>query len=75
MWQSSMLISLLVLSHEQIYVPFWVSHDIVYSGPITLLEPLVVLIGRHKGYARENISNEWGELVMGQGRRIGIGLE
>ena len=44
-----MLISLIVLSLEQIYVPFWVSYDIVYSGPITLLEPLVVLIGRrHK---------------------------
>ena len=48
MWQSSMLISLLVLSLEQIYVPIWVKHDISYSGPITLLEPLVVLIGRHK---------------------------
>jgi len=43
-----MLISLLVLSHEQIYVPIWVKHDISYRGPITLLEPLVVLIGRHK---------------------------
>jgi len=42
-----MLISLLVLSPEQIYVPLWVKHDISYSGPITLLEPLVVLIGRH----------------------------
>ena len=41
-----MLISLIVLSLEQIYVPFWVSYDIVYSGPITLLEPLVVLIRR-----------------------------
>jgi len=44
MWQSSMLISLLVLSHNQIFVPIWVSHDSSYRGPITLLEPLVVLI-------------------------------
>ena len=28
------------------------SHDSIYRGPITLLEPLVLLIGRH-GYARE----------------------
>ena len=48
MWQSSMLISFLVLPHKQIYVPFWVSHDIFYHGPITLLEPLVVLIGNHR---------------------------
>jgi hypothetical protein len=56
-----MLISLLVLSPEQIYVPIWVKHDIVNRGPITLLEPLVVFIARHKGYARENISNEIGK--------------
>jgi len=48
MWQSSMLIKLIVLSREQIYVHSWVSHDSLYRGPITLLEPLVVLIGRHK---------------------------
>jgi len=47
MWQSSMLISLLVLSPEQIFVGIWVTHDISHLGPITLLEPLVVLIGRH----------------------------
>jgi len=44
MWQSSMLINLLVLSLEQIYVPIWVKHGSKYRGPITLLEPLVVLI-------------------------------
>jgi len=43
-----MLISLLVLSPEQIYIPLWVKHGSKYHGPITLLEPLVVLIGRHK---------------------------
>jgi len=48
MWQSSMLISLLVLSHKQIYVPIWVKQDSIHSEPITLLEPLVVLIGKHK---------------------------
>ena len=48
MWQSSMLISLLVLSPEQIIVSIWVSHDISCHRPITLLEPLVVLIRRHK---------------------------
>jgi len=53
-----MLISLLVISLEQIYVPSWVKHGSSYRGPITLLEPLVVLIGRH---AREKISNENGE--------------
>jgi len=46
-----MLISLLVLSHKQIYVSIWVDHDFFYRWPITLLEPLVVLIGRR--YARE----------------------
>jgi len=49
MWQSSMLISLLVLSHEQIYIPIKGKHGSSYSGPITLLEPLVVLIGFHGG--------------------------
>jgi len=48
MWQSSMLISLLVLSHQQIYVLIWVIYGFFYRKPITLLEPLVVLIGRHK---------------------------
>jgi len=43
-----MLISLLVLSQEQIFVPIWVKHGSSYRGPITLLEPLVVFIGRHK---------------------------
>jgi len=43
-----MLISLLVLSPEQIKVPIWVNHGSYYRGPITHLEPLVVLIGRHK---------------------------
>jgi hypothetical protein len=43
-----MLISLLVLSPEQIYVPIWVKNRYFYSGPITLLEPLVVLSGSHK---------------------------
>jgi len=41
-----MLISLLILSPEQIYVG--ITHRTFYRGPITLLEPLVVLIGRHK---------------------------
>jgi len=35
----------------------------MHSGPITLLDPLVVLIGRHKDYAREKISNENGKRV------------
>jgi len=43
-----MLIDLLIDSLEQIYVPSWVKHGSSYRGPITLLEPLVVLIGRHK---------------------------
>jgi len=47
MWQSSMLISLLVLSPEQIYVPTCLNHGSLDLGPITLLEPPVVLIGRH----------------------------
>jgi len=48
MWQSSMLISLLVLALGQIIVDIWVSYDISYRGPITFLEPLVVLISCHK---------------------------
>jgi len=43
-----MLISLLVLSPVQIRVPIMGKHDSSYREPITLLEPLVVLIGRHK---------------------------
>ena len=59
MWQSSMLISLLVLSREQIFVAIWVKHDISYRGPITLLEPLVVLIGRHKDMLVKYLKREW----------------
>jgi len=43
-----MLISLLVLSLKQIIVAIMGIHGIFYRWPITLLEPLVVLIGRHK---------------------------
>jgi len=63
MWQSSMLISLLVLSPEQIIVPISVIHGSLYRGPITLLEQLVVLIGRHK--CCEKILNE-SERVRGE---------
>jgi len=62
-----MLISLLVLSREQIIVPIWVKYDSFYSEPITLLEPLVVLIGRHKDMLVKSSDRE-GEL---QGRVIG----
>jgi len=58
MWQSSMLISLLVLSLEQIYVLIWVMHGSFYRGPITLLEPLVVLIGCHIG------SDGWSKVAI-----------
>jgi hypothetical protein len=61
MWQSSMLISLLVLSHEQIYVPIWVMHGSFYRGPITLLEQLVVFIGRHKDMLVKRSQREEGE--------------
>ena len=61
MWQSSMLISLIVLSLEQIIVPIWVNHDSIHSGPITLLEPLVVLIGRHKDMLVNRSQNKKGE--------------
>ena len=44
MWQSSMLIFLIVLAHKQIYVPFLVKHDSMHSGPVAPLEPLVMLI-------------------------------
>jgi len=58
MWQSSMLISLLVLSPEQILI--WENHDSLYSGPIALLEPLVVLIGSHKDMLNVIHKREWG---------------
>jgi len=45
-------------------------NDIVYRWPITLLEPFVVLIGRHKDICfRENISNEKGESVRWLGAK------
>jgi len=49
MWQSSMLISLPVLSLKQIIISILVKHGMFYLGPFTLLEPLVVLIGCHIG--------------------------
>ena len=58
MWQSSMLISLKVLSHKQIIVPLWITHGSLYSGPITLLEPFVVLIGCHIG------SDGWSKVAI-----------
>jgi len=74
MWQSSMLISLLVLSHEQIIITMWVTHDSFYQKPITLLEPLVVLIARHKDMLVEIFKQEGegrcgGEGGGGQGER------
>jgi len=70
MWQTSMLISLLVLSIEQILVPIWVKHGSIYREPITILEPLVVLIGRHKDMlvkrSQTNGERMRGEL-LGQG--------
>jgi len=53
-----MLISLLVLSSEQVYVPIMGNHGSFYSGPITLLEPLVVLIGRHKDMLSRYLKKE-----------------
>ena len=50
MWQSSMLIFLIVLAHKQIYVPFLVKHDSMHSGPVAPLEPLVMLISRYYFY-------------------------
>jgi len=72
-----MLISLVVLSPEQIYVPIWVKHDSIHSGPITLLEQLVVLIGRHKDMLvkSSDLKRERGEerwITKGPGRRIGL---
>jgi len=56
-----MLISLLVLSRDQIIVAIWVNiYGSFYRKPISLLEPLVVLIGRHKGYAREKFLSRRG---------------
>jgi len=55
-----MLISLLVLSPKQIIVPLWVKHDSIHSGPITLLDPLVVLIGligKHKDSDKDSETN------------------
>jgi len=54
-----MLIALLVLSREQIYVPLWVMYGIYHLGPITLLEPLVVLIGRHKDMLEKKRPEEY----------------
>jgi len=70
-----MLISLLVLSPEQIYTQIWVKHGSLYSGPITPLEPLVVLIGRHKDMhvKRSQTRRERGRGgLLVQGRRIGL---
>ena len=44
-WQSNTLIDLLVLSHEQIYVPTWVSfkeEDDAYQNAQTISTPLPV---------------------------------
>jgi len=68
MWQSSMLISLLVLSLKQIIVPIWVKHGYLHRGPITLLEPLVVLIGRHKDILVKRLKLEC--VCCCKGRRI-----
>jgi len=68
MWQSSMLISLLVLSREQIYVPTWLIHGSMDRGPITHLDQLVMLVGRHKDMLVK-ILKRCGP-VMGQGRRL-----
>jgi len=65
-----MLISLLVLSHEQIYVHIWVMHDSIHSGPITLLEPLVVVIGRHKEKRSQTRRGRGWEENCLPGRRI-----
>jgi len=47
----------------------------MHSGPITLLEPLVVLIGRHKDMLVKISQTRMGEgelLGARQGRRIGL---
>ena len=46
------LISLLVASLEQIIVAIWVKHGSLQGGPITRLEPLMVLIMWHYGSFR-----------------------
>jgi len=69
MWQSSMLISLLVLSHEQINVSIWVKHGSSNRGPITLLEPLVVLIGRHKDMLVKISQTRTGRVAGGKARQ------
>ena len=53
-----MLIFLLVLSLNQIFVTTWLIHGSLYRGPITLLEPLVVLIGCHIG------SDGWSKVAI-----------
>jgi len=49
-------------------------HDSMYRGPITLLEPLVVLIGRHKDMLVKISQTRMGrgEYWARQGRRIGL---
>jgi len=69
-----MLISLLVLSPEQIFVPIWVNHDFLYRGPITPLEPLVVLTGRHKDMLvkiSQTRMGDIGEVVAGARHELG----
>ena len=74
-----MLISLLVLSPEQIIIPIWVSHGSLHRGPITLLEQLVVLIGRHNDMMLrilwENLNREGERVGLRQEGRRRIGLE
>jgi len=51
-------------------------HGFFYRGPITLLEPLVVLIGRHKDMFVKISQTRTGERVkwlLGQGRNWVIG--
>jgi len=63
-----MLISLLALSPGKIYNIKWVKHGSLYRGPITLLEPLVELVGNHKN--AQKISKRKGEMgEMGSGAR------
>jgi len=71
-----MIISLLVLSRDQIIVAIMGKHGSLYRGPITLLEQLVVLIGRHKDMLVKR-SNEKGEgkgVGKGKYKRIGSDL-
>jgi len=50
-------------------------HGSFYRGPITPLEPLVVLVGRHKDMLVKRSTNENGGRkrggLLGQGRRMG----